>query len=355
MLDKKQSIFDGHNDVLSRLYSLKKVSQIKSFTEGGGGAVDFPKCITGGFAGGLFAVYVPSKEGLFEDLEAMKESFYELPLPEPVEFADGLRISLEQFSILIRLEREGVLSICKTVDEIYSSIDKGVLAAVIHLEGAEAIDPGLYNLDVFYSLGLRSIGPVWSRNNIFAGGVPFRFPSSADYGPGLTENGIQLVKRCNELGILIDLSHMNTASFWDVAKYSEKPLIATHSNVHVFCPHSRNLSDDQLQAIANSRGLVGVNFGAAFCRDDGRMLGDFSIETILRHIDYLIEKLGESGVAFGSDYDGAVLPDEIASVSNLQRLVKVMRKHGYGDDLIERICLRNWINILDRTWSSKIG
>ena len=174
MIDKKQLIFDGHNDVLSRLHSLKKMSQIKSFTEGDDGAVDFPKCITGGFAGGLFAVYVPSKEGLFEDLEALKESFYELPLPKPVEFSDALRISLEQLSILIRLEREGVLCICRTVDEIYSSIGQGILAAVLHLEGAEAIDPDLNNLDVFYSLGLRSIGPVWSRNNIFAGGCSFQ-------------------------------------------------------------------------------------------------------------------------------------------------------------------------------------
>ena len=87
-------------------------------------------------------------------------------------------------------------------------------------------------------------------------------------------------------------------------------------------------------------------------RDDGRMLGDFSIDSILKHIDYLLEKLGESGVAFGSDYDGAVVPDEIASVSDLQRLVRAMQKHGYGEDLIERLCVKNWINILDRTWSN---
>ncbi len=352
MFDKKQLIFDGHNDVLSRLHNLTKTSQIESFTEGNDGAMDLPRCISGGFAGGLFSVYVPSKEGFAEDLEAMKESSYELSLPEPIKFSDGLTISLEQLSILLRLERAGVLCICRTAKEIYSSINEGILAAVFHLEGAEAIDSNLYNLDVFYSLGLRSIGPVWSRNNIFAGGVPFRFPSSADYGTGLTKIGIQLINRCNELGILIDLSHMNTASFWDVVKNSEKPLIATHSNVHAFCPHSRNLTDDQLQAIADSEGLVGVNFGAAFLRDDGRMLGDFSIDSILKHIDYLLEKLGESGVAFGSDYDGAVVPDEIASVSDLQRLVRAMQKHGYGEDLIERLCVKNWINILDRTWSN---
>ena len=112
----------------------------------------------------------------------------------------------------------------------------GNLAAVLHIEGAEAIDPELEALEVFYAAGLRSLGPVWSRPNVFGHGVPFRFPSSPDTGPGLTDAGKELVRACNRLRIMLDLTHLNEAGFWDVAALTDAPLVATHSNVHALCP-----------------------------------------------------------------------------------------------------------------------
>src|SRR5206468_1669749 len=128
------------------------------------------------------------------------------------------------------------------------------------MEGAEPIAPDLSNLERWYDRGLRSIGLVWSRANAFAEGVPFRFPSSPDTGPGLTDAGRELVRACNRLGILVDLSHLNEAGFWDVAGISDKPLVATHSNAHAICPASRNLTDKQLAAIKESDGMVGLNY-----------------------------------------------------------------------------------------------
>ena len=212
------------------------------------------------------------------------------------------------------------------------------------------IDPELHTLDVLYRAGLRSLGPVWSRNTCFADGAPFRFPSSPDVGGGFTAEGQRLITRCNELGILIDLSHLTERGFDDVASLSSAPLVATHSNAHALCPHARNLTDRQLAVIRASGGVVGLNFAGAFLRADGRMRGNVPMTTLIQHLDHLLEHLGEGGVAIGSDFDGAVVPEAIGDASGLPVLVEAMREHGYGDTLLERICHGNWLDVLERTW-----
>ena len=141
-------------------------------------------------------------------------------------------------SLLLRIERElkGRVRICRNVTDIQRALKDGMLAPVLHIEGAEAIDPNFEFLDVLYEAGLRSLGPVWSRPNAFGHGVPFRCPSSPDTGPGLTDLGKELIGACNRLGILIDLSHLNERGFWDVATISNAPLVATHSNAHALSP-----------------------------------------------------------------------------------------------------------------------
>ena len=226
----------------------------------------------------------------------------------------------------------------------------GQMAALMHLEGAEPIDADLMALDVLHAAGLRSLGPVWSRPTIFGHGVPFRYPSSGDIGPGLTEHGKRLVARCDALGIMLDLSHLNEAGFWDIAGLSTGPLVATHSNAHAICPHARNLTDKQLAAIRESDGMVGLNFAVAFLRDDGKMLADVPLEQMLRHLDHLIEHLGEDRVGFGSDYDGAVVPQDLTTVAGLPKLRHAMAQHGYDDALIAKICHENWLRVLEKTW-----
>ena len=228
---------------------------------------------------------------------------------------------------------------------------RGALAAVLHIEGAEAIDRDFRMLDLLYAAGLRSLGIVWSRPNIFGHGVPFRFPGSPDTGPGLTDIGKELVRACNRLGILIDLSHLNEQGFWDVASISTAPLVATHSNVHAISPTPRNLTDKQLDAIRESHGVVGLNFGTAFLRPDGRMNADTDLETMLRHLDALIERLGEEGVAFGSDFDGAVIPAAIGDAAGLPHLLTAAAEHGYGKALIRKIAHGNWLKLLERTFA----
>ncbi|PZX17680.1 membrane dipeptidase [Palleronia aestuarii] len=342
-------VFDGHNDLL---YALGREGRgtVGRVLTGRRGAIDLPKARAGGFAGGFFAVYVPSPEGLADRFEEMEKPAYDLPLPEAIDWHDAWPVALSQMAILFDLERRGALRVCRSVAEIREAMAQGQMAAVLHMEGAEAIDPDLDTLEILYQAGLRSLGPVWSRPTIFGHGVPFRYPSDGDTGEGLTDLGVRLVRRCDALGILVDLSHMNMAGFRDVARHSSKPLIASHSNAHALSPHARNLTDGQLEAIRDSDGLVGLNFAVAFLRSDGRMLPNVPVETLLRHLDHLIGIVGEDRVGLGSDFDGATVPDCLKDIGALPVLRRAMADHGFGAELIEKICHRNWLAVLERSW-----
>lgn len=351
-MTKSTLIFDGHNDVLTRIHKSGGIGSAFEFLTGQDGHIDLPKAKKGGFGGGFFAIWIPMPEDMDDDFEAMEAPQYDLPLPEAVEAREALPVAIEQTAILNRLEELGALKICLTAADLRTCLENGKMAAILHMEGAEAIDPELNALDVFYRAGLRSLGPVWSRPTIFAEGVPFRFPGSPDTGGGLTGKGFDLVRRCNALGIMIDLSHITEKGFWDIAEASTHPLVATHSNAHALCPHARNLTDDQLRAIATSDGMVGVNFAACFLRADGRMIEDVPLDEVVRHFDYLISVVGEDRVGFGSDFDGAKVPLEIGDATGLPRLTDAMRRHGYDDALLKKICHDNWLRVLEKTWGS---
>ncbi len=345
-------IFDGHNDVLGKMLKDGGPSAIDAFITGNDGHIDLPKAQKGGLGGGFFAIWVSSPMDLGDALKAMAQPKYDLPLPDAVPLDLATKDALAQAALLIRLEDRGALKICRNAADIRTCLNTGKLAALMHMEGAEAIDADLLALDVFYHAGLRSIGPVWSRPTIFGNGVPFRYPGSPDAGEGLTPAGHRLVDRCNELRIMIDLAHLNEKGFWEVAARSHHPLVATHSNVHAICPHARNLTDRQLAAIAESDGMVGLNFAAAFLRPDGRMNDDVPVEYMLRHIDHLIEHLGEDRVGLGSDFDGAVVPQVIGDASGLPVLCEAMRAHGYDAALLAKLCHGNWLRVLEKTFGS---
>jgi membrane dipeptidase len=185
---------------------------------------------------------------------------------------------------------------------------------------------------------------------VFAQGVPFKFPASPDIGPGLSEAGRQLVKACNRLGILIDLAHITEQGFWDTAGISHAPLAVTHTGAHALCPSTRNITDKQLDAIKESDGVVGVNFHVGFLRQDGRRDPNTPLSEIVRHIDYIAGRIGIAHVAFGSDFDGAIMPLELGDVAGLPKLLKTLRDHGYDEDALCQITHANWLRILRKTW-----
>ncbi len=351
-------IFDGHNDVLLRLHMRGGADAVTAFLQGEEkGHLDLPKAHKGGFAGGLFAIFVPSpKRKARANGETPPQENGSVvgsdPEPPAVDVAEAQRVVFAMASLLFRIEREsnGRLRVCRNVADIERCLADDALAAVLHIEGAEAIDANFELLDVLYEAGLRSLGPVWSRPNAFGHGVPFRCPSSPDTGPGLTDLGKALIGACNRLRILIDLSHLNERGFWDVAEISNAPLVATHSNAHAVSPHSRNLTDRQLAAIGETGGLAGVNFATSFLRPDGRHDRDTPLDVMIQHIEHMLEHAGEDSVGLGSDFDGAMIPADLGNAAGLQNLVQAMRKHGFNKPLIEKLCFRNWLRVLGRTW-----
>ena len=329
-------VFDGHNDFLLRLLRDPSGRETTWLKGNGKGHLDLPRMKAGGFAGGFFAVYIASPAAHdAPEFEAMMDAPpYDLPLPDLIGSETALPVAAAMVGHLMWMERTGTLQICRSVTDIRTAMDAGRIAAILHFEGAEPIAEDLDTLHLWHAAGLRSLGPVWSRPTIFGHGVPFRFPSSPDTGPGLTEAGKRLVHECNSLKIMIDLSHLNEAGFNDVAELSDAPLVATHSNAHAVTPSTRNLTDRQLDAIRDSDGMVGLNFATGFLREDGRKAPFSGWEPMLRHLDHLIGRLGEDHVGLGSDFDGATLPADLGDVAGLPRLIDAMRAHGYDLSLI---------------------
>ncbi len=339
-------VFDGHNDVLSRLHRADGGNE--AFLHGGDGHLDLPAARAGGLAGGLFAVFPCSPFAGEEDPFAVD---YARHVGQPEALAD----TLAMVERLARLEREaeGALRIVRDAETLDACLEGGALAAVLHVEGAEALDPGLGDLERLHAAGLRSLGIAWSRPNAFGHGVPFDFPGSPDQGPGLTGAGHALVRACDELGIVVDVSHLNERGFWDLAETSAVPLVASHSNAHALCPSPRNLTDDQLRAVGESGGLVGINFCAGFAREDGADDPDTPLSTVAAHAAHVAEVAGVETVALGSDFDGATMPHELDSAAKLPALLDALRAFGFDGDELERIALGNWRRVLRATWGAQ--
>ena len=321
-------VFDGHNDALTRDdYGLLASGRA-------GGHLDLPRMQAGGLRGGIFSVFTPSEEEL-----------------EPVEHAVAAANATAVAGRLLALERSGALRVARAVGDLdRASAGDGPPVAVLHLEGAEAIDPGLEALELWYGAGLRSLGPVWSRPNAFGHGVPFRSPSSPDTGPGLTDAGRGLVRRCAELGIMVDVSHLNEAGFWDLAALDVGPIVASHSAVHAVCPTSRNLTDAQLDAVGASGGLVGIVFAVKFLRPDFADDVDTPLSLIAEHARYVADRIGVAHVALGSDYDGATIPAPLGDVAGTPRLLDAIRRAGFGSEDLAAIAWGNWRRVLGEFW-----
>ncbi len=347
-------VFDGHNDFLLRLLRDPARRGTIWLAGEGKGHLDLPRAQAGGFAGGFFAVYIPTPaaDDAPDSDAIMNAPSYDLPLPGLIGTAAAQPVAAAMTGHLMWLERTGTLSICRSVADIRAAMAAGRIAAILHFEGAEPIGEDLDALHLWHAAGLRSLGPVWSRPTVFGHGVPFRFPGSPDTGPGLTEAGKRLVRECNALKIMIDLSHLNEAGFNDVAAISDAPLVATHSNAHAVTPSTRNLTDRQLDMIRDTDGIVGLNFATVFLCENGRKSPFDGWEPVLRHMDHLIGRLGEDRVGFGSDFDGATLPAGIGDVAGLPRLIEALRSHGYDDPLLRKIAMENWLALLSRTWGT---
>jgi membrane dipeptidase len=339
------AVFDGHNDALTseRGHSLAEAAAT--------GHLDLPRMRAGGIRGAIFAVFTPSPEENWAPLHR-DDGVIEFEYARPVAHAVADRHASMAASHLLELERLGHARVARGLDDLDAALrdEAAPPACVLHLEGAEAIDPGLENLERWYETGLRSLGPVWSRANAFAHGVPFVSPSTPDLGPGLTAAGARLLARCAELGVLFDLSHINEAGFWDVARLDPGPLVASHCAAHALCPTSRNLTDRQLDAVGASDGLVGIVFACQFLRADFREDPDTPVALIAEHARYVADRIGASHVALGSDFDGATVPAAVKDAGGMTVVLDALRAAGFTEHELADIAWGNWRRVLGAWW-----
>jgi membrane dipeptidase len=290
--------------------------------------VDLPRAAKGGLGGCFTSIFLTNEQA---EMAAVDYAMQEMN---------------DVFAIADRAG--GRFRVCRTAQEVRQVLDEGAFASVFMFEGADPISYSLKELRVFYEAGLRCLAPVWSRSNIFAHGVRF---GDAQVEGGLTAAGRDLVRECNRLGIILDVSHINPAGFWDMIEESKSRIVATHSSVKALSPHVRNLDDEQIRAIAEKGGTIGINFSNMFLRPDmQREATDTELEVIVAHFDYVVNLAGDEHVSFGTDFDGTQVPACVRDATGLPLVLRALKARGYSDDRIERICNGNWLRVMREVW-----
>jgi len=314
-LHQDSVIFDGHCDTLLDILSGKRKFGERSVD----GHIDLPRLREGGVTAQVFAVYL--------------EDQY---LP-----AGAVKQTLRVLDVLHRelAAHPDTFTLATKAADIRAAKRAGKVAAVAGLEGAEALEGDLGTLRMFYRLGVRLLTVAWSRRNQAADGV-----GESRTGGGLTTFGLQMVQECNKLGILLDISHLAPAGVRDVLEASTQPIIASHSNAYALCGHPRNLTDEQLLAVANKGGVVCVVFVPSFVTADRK---DASLEKLLDHIDHIVRVAGVDHVGLGSDFDGFSPPPPVGleDVTHLPGITAGLVQRGYSEAHVRKILGENFLRV----------
>ncbi|WP_409304884.1 dipeptidase [Peribacillus sp. SCS-155] len=270
----------------------------------------------------------------------------------------GLRKALAQVSALYEeiAESPDKLMLCKNADDMLKAQNSGKIGFLLSLEGAEPLGTDLSLVRVFYELGVRNFGLVWSRRNAVGDGSQFS-PVKEGMKGGITEFGVQVIEESERLGMTIDVSHLNDEGFWDVIKFANKPIIASHSNSRVLCDTMRNLTDEQMKAIASTGGVIGVNAVSIIVAAEDE---NSSLEQYIKHIDHIVKLVGIDHVAIGldlcDDFFKYVSPDDLASMprkpfdvisghQSLGSLIEGLVNRGYKEEELAKILGGNLLRI----------
>jgi membrane dipeptidase len=315
ILHRDSIVFDAHCDTLLAVLAGERELAERSSQ----GHIDLPRLLEAGVTAQVFALFIEDKylpAGAARQTLRLLDTFY----GELADHAAQLMLALQ-------------------AKDIEQAKEEHKVAAVIGFEGAEALEGDLALLRVFHRLGLRLLTIAWSRRNQAADGV-----AEARTGGGLTNFGRQLVEECNRLGIILDISHLAPAGVSDVLAASAAPVIASHSNAYALCPHARNLTDEQLAAVARTGGVVGVTFVPAFIHEDEERA---SLDRLLDHIDHIVDVAGIDHVGLGSDFDGfgPAAPQGLEDVTCMPGITARLVQRGYGADDVRRILGLNFLRV----------
>ena len=282
------------------------------------GHIDIPRLIDGGVDCQFFAIFV--------------EAFYrpERALMRVLELIDFFQRELD--------ENRGLIGLALSYNDIVEASKAGRVASLLSLEGGDAVQGSLAALRILYRLGVRSVSLTHNERNMLADGV-----SEARAKGGLTSIGVQVVEEMNRLGMILDVSHLSDCSFWDALEVCKAPPIASHSNCRSLCNHPRNLTDEQIKAIADKGGFVGVNFSPSFLVKDGKA----AIKDVLNHIEHMVEVAGVDHVGLGSDFDGiSSTPEGLEDVTKLPKITLKLLERGYSEGEVRKILGGNLLRII---------
>jgi len=333
-LHEASLVVDTHNDTI--LHLIKSPPFITSETnppaprrtlgeKSEQGQIDIPRIREGGVDCLLFAMYV--------------SPLYTARLRRLIQMLDAFTMEVER--------NPDQIAVATSHREITKTVKDGKIAAVITVEGGEPLEGSIEALRTIYRLGVRSLTLTHFPRNELGDG------SGADSGSHLTEFGREVVQEMNRLGMLVDISHLNEKGFWDVIEQSSDPVVATHSNCKALCSHHRNLTDDQIKALAEKGGVMNLSFCAGFIKEgigfgDPEALKKVTIEDWLDHLDYAVELVGTSHVGIGSDLDGGCGFPGLDDVTRFPSLTEGMVSRGYSDDDIKKILGTNDLRVFKK-------
>ncbi|WP_069871405.1 dipeptidase [Fusibacter sp. 3D3] len=216
---------------------------------------------------------------------------------------------------------------------------------IVGVEGIEAFGDSIMLLDTYYEKGLRHVGMTWNEQNAFATGV------EGDPGRGLTLTGRKMVRKIQDKNMILDLAHLNERSFWDVLKCNQKPVMVSHSNSYALCPHKRNLKDEQIKAISDQGGIIGLTSVGSFLSQD---LSKRNLETFAEHIEHIVDIAGIDTVALGFDYCDYIHKDYVGvegleNASKTMNLIEALQKRGFTSQEIQKIAHENALKFIKST------
>jgi len=313
-IHQKAIVFDGHCDTILEVMNHKRTLEKKSTT----GHLDIPRMKEGGIDVQVFAVFI---EDIYKPDRALKRTLQ----------------LIDCFYREMKKNRDDI-SLVTNYNQIEKINRAGKIAAILSIEGGEALEGDLGVLRILYRLGVRLLTLTWNQRNQIADGI-----GESRTGSGLTEFGLKVIDEMNDLGMLIDVSHLSEIGFWDVIKRSKTPIVVSHSNCYALCPHLRNLKDEQIKALADKDGVIGITFVPDFLTQEKRKT---SVKDVVKHIDYLVEKVGVDYVGLGSDFDGTGdLPLGLEGVDKIPNLTEELLDRGYKEREIEKILGGNFLRV----------
>lgn len=306
-------VVDAHCDSLTQAMDQNR----RLGQESDAGQVDFPRLVRGGVNLQFFAAFISPR-------------FRDNPLARAMEVFD--------FFHREAADNAGVVEAVYSYADIKRALSENKLAALLSVEGGEALAGRIEVLRMFYRLGVRSITLTWNGRNELGDGA-----WESGSGGGLTRFGFEVVREMNRLGMLVDVSHLSERGFWDVLGQAQKPPAASHSNCRSLCDHPRNLSDDQIKALASAGGVMGLCFYPDFVREKGA-----DLEALLDHAEHAASLAGVDCIGLGSDFDGIDAPVAgLKDVTSLPLVTEGLIRRGFSDEEVRKIIGGNFLRVLE--------